>query len=339
MIELAYSNTAELIGIDPLTKALFKTILGIARIGTTAILIQGETGVGKEGCAKAIHYNSSRKPHPLVAVNCASIPDSLAESTWFGHKKGSFTGAVTDKPGYFEAAHGGVLFLDEVGDLSLGSQALLLRALQEKEVVRLGEMKPRRVDVRIVSATNKDLLAMIECGEFRRDLYYRLAEEPAMVIPPLRERPEDIRVLAESFLKDFNRQYKVSVQVEHDVLVSLQSHAWPGNVRELKSKVHTMVLNAARRGVDHVELADVQNDLQAKDPETIALRKSRNLQDKIIKSLTRNHTRTVRNLVEETGCHRKTVNYQLNHMEKCGLVRIERRRGRGGNIVHLRTGM
>ncbi len=316
--------------------ALFDTIRGIARIGDTAILIQGETGVGKEGCARAIHYNGPRKSGPLVPVNCAAIPDSLAESMWFGHKKGAFTGATTDKAGYFEAAHGSVLFLDEVGDLSLDSQALLLRALQEKEIVRIGETKPRRIDVRIVSATNKDLLGMIERGEFRRDLYHRLAEEPPLIIPSLRARPGSIAVLIQHFIDHFSRQYKVQVDMPETVLDVLQAFSWPGNVRQLKSTIKHLVLTVVRRGGKQIRQKDLPEEIRNSQlPQIPAPYRSDVLRDAIMRVLGQMQSLSVSDLVDRVGRNRHAISYQLEQMESEGQVRIERRRGRGGNIIHL----
>ncbi len=334
--KLAYSKTEGLIGGDAGIEALFEEIRGIARIGDTAIMIQGETGVGKEGCARAIHYNSPRKDKPLVTVNCASIPDSLAESAWFGHRKGAFTGATTDRPGYFEAAHGGVLFLDEVGDLSLESQALLLRALQEKEIVRVGEIKERRIDVRIVSATNKDLLAMIECGEFRRDLYHRLVGEPPVIIPSLRDRPESIAVLIQHFIEQFSRQYKVHLDLPDNLLAALRTFSWPGNVRQLKATIKHLLLTVARNGGRQIRLEDLPEDIRnSQVPQVPTPYKSNVLRDAILRVLGQMGILSVSDLVKQIGRNRHAISYQLEQMESEGLIRIERRRGRGGNIVNL----
>ena len=165
------------------------------------VLIEGETGTGKEVAAREIHYASARRDFPFVPVNCGAIPDSLIESELFGHARGAFTGAVHDRPGLFEAAHGGTLFLDEVGELSLPTQVKLLRVVQEREVVRLGERKPRSVDLRLIAATNRVLSDDVEQGRFRRDLYYRL-HVIHLHVPPLRERLDEVLVLATSAATD-----------------------------------------------------------------------------------------------------------------------------------------
>ena len=174
-MQLSFSKSAALIGHDPKTVELFKRIMGIARIGDNPVLVRGETGTGKEGIARAIHHNGPRANKKLIVVNCAAVSESLAESEWFGHVKGSFTGADKEKTGIFEEAHLGTVFLDEVGDLSAANQAKLLRVLQEMEVRKVGGTKTIKVDFRVVAATNKDLKDLVAKGEFRRDLYYRRA--------------------------------------------------------------------------------------------------------------------------------------------------------------------
>lgn len=203
------------------------------------ILIQGESGTGKEVFALAIHSASRCAEGPFVAVNCAAIPDNLLESELFGYVEGAFTGAIKGgRAGKFELANGGTLFLDEIGELPIHLQPKLLRALQEKKIQRIGSGKPVKLDVRIIAATNRDLSEMIETGEFREDLYYRLSVIP-LRIPPLRERREDIRIIAEHFLD----MYKTMLEkpwitgFEEDVMVLMESYDWPGNVRELQNAI------------------------------------------------------------------------------------------------------
>jgi DNA-binding NtrC family response regulator len=198
------------------------------------VLITGESGTGKELLAKGVHFNSRRANEPFIAVNCAAIPETLIESELFGHVKGSFTGAVRDKEGKFELADGGTLFLDEIGDLRIDLQAKILRALQEREVDRVGGDKPLSVDVRVIAATNKDIEHAVKEGSFREDLYYRL-NVITLFIPPLRERKEDIPLLVNHFLKKFNAE--ADVHVDAPALSALTAYGWPGNVRELENVI------------------------------------------------------------------------------------------------------
>ncbi|HJV23631.1 MAG TPA: sigma 54-interacting transcriptional regulator [Holophagaceae bacterium] len=200
---------------------------------TATVLITGETGTGKEKVAQTLHHLSPRREKPFIKVNCGALPGSLIESELFGHVKGAFTGASAARKGRFELADGGTLFLDEVGELPLDLQPRLLRVLQEGEIDPVGSEKPRKVDVRLIAATNRDLEAEVEAGRFRADLYYRLGVFP-LHLPPLRERPEDVRALAESFLDRFARTNKrPSLKLTKAALARLEAYAWPGNVREL----------------------------------------------------------------------------------------------------------
>ena len=208
------------------------------------ILITGESGVGKEVVARAIQGSSERADAPFVTVNCGAIPENLVESILFGHEKGSFTGATARHMGKFQEAHGGTLFLDEVGELPLEMQVKLLRVLQEGEVDPVGGKRPVPVDVRIISATNRDMLEQVRAGEFREDLYYRLAVFPIR-IPPLRERREDIPALVEHFVKRVNASERMNVRgASSETLAMLQRHDWPGNVRQLENSVfRAMILS------------------------------------------------------------------------------------------------
>ncbi len=209
-------------------------LAGRVAASDASLLITGESGTGKELLAKGVHFNSRRANGPFVAVNCAAIPEALIESELFGHVKGSFTGAVRDKEGKFELADGGTLFLDEIGDLRIDLQAKILRALQEREVDRVGGGKPVSVDVRVIAATNKDIERAVKEGAFREDLYYRL-NVITLFIPPLRERKEDIPVLAGHFLKKFNTE--ADVRMDASALSVLTAYGWPGNVRELENVI------------------------------------------------------------------------------------------------------
>ncbi|MFZ2959268.1 MAG: sigma-54 dependent transcriptional regulator [Candidatus Ozemobacteraceae bacterium] len=222
------------IAAGPVMRRVQELIRRVATL-TTTVLIQGETGTGKELVARAIHVNSPRKDKPFIAVNCANLQGPLLESELFGHEKGAFTGADTRKLGKFEVASGGTLFLDEVGEIPLELQAKLLRVLQEGEIERVGGGKPVRVDVRLVSATNRDLSRMIEQGKFRQDLYYRLNVFP-LRLPPLRERREEIPALSALMLAEFAAvQGRKDLSIVPQALSWLKERPWPGNIRELKN--------------------------------------------------------------------------------------------------------
>jgi transcriptional regulator with PAS, ATPase and Fis domain len=209
-------------------------LAGRVAVSDASLMITGESGTGKELLARGVHFNSRRAEGPFVAVNCAAIPEALIESELFGHVRGAFTGAVKDKEGKFELADGGTLFLDEIGDLRIDMQAKILRALQEREVDRVGGGRPVSVDVRVIAATNKDIERAVKEGAFREDLYYRL-NVITLFIPPLRERKEDIPLLISHFLKKFNKDF--DVRVDSGALSVLMAYGWPGNVRELENVI------------------------------------------------------------------------------------------------------
>jgi len=217
-----------------------------ASASRASVLIQGESGTGKELIARAIHYNSELSDQPFVTVNCSALSESLLESELFGHVKGAFTGAVKDRRGRFEEAHGGSVFLDEIGELSQAIQVKLLRVLQEREVERVGETRPRKVDIRIITATHRNLESLVSQGMFRQDLYYRLKVFP-ISIPPLRDRQEDIPLLISHFMAKQNEATGKGVQgVEPQAMRVLLDHDWPGNVRELENAVeHAFVLSSS----------------------------------------------------------------------------------------------
>lgn len=200
------------------------------------VLITGESGTGKERAAHALHHLSPRHAQSFVAENCAAIPEALLESVLFGHRKGSFTGAIKDHPGHFVAAHKGTLFLDEVGEMSMQMQAKLLRALQEGEVRAVGDHRVRKVDVRVIAATNQDLEGAVKAGRFREDLYFRL-NVLGLVVPPLRERSGDVALLARRFLADACARSGRSVSLSPEAERALLSRRWPGNVRQLQNEM------------------------------------------------------------------------------------------------------
>lgn len=223
-----------LAGHGPAMQDLFRKILRAAA-SEASVLITGESGTGKELVARALHDNSSRAGGPYLRVHCAAFPEQLLEAELFGHARGAFTGAAAAREGRFEAAHGGTLLLDEIGEVPLGVQVKLLRVLQEREIERLGENKTRKVDVRILAATHRDLAVMVRNGEFRADLYYRLRVLP-LHLPPLRERREDIPLLADSLLAHLReRRRGRDLQVTPAAMESLRAYDWPGNVRELSN--------------------------------------------------------------------------------------------------------
>jgi len=210
-------------------------VAGQVALTDLSVLIMGESGVGKEVFSQIIHALSARKHNPFIAVNCGAIPEGTIDSELFGHEKGSFTGAVDFRKGYFETVNGGTIFLDEIGELPLGTQARLLRVLETGEYIRVGSSKVHKTDVRVIAATNKDLLEQVHSGKFREDLYYRLSTVPIRV-PALHDRKEDITLLFRKFAVDFAEKYKTApVQLDEEAKSLLINYPWPGNVRELKN--------------------------------------------------------------------------------------------------------
>jgi transcriptional regulator with GAF, ATPase, and Fis domain len=241
----------DIVGRSPALLSALRAVCQVAPTHAT-VLITGESGTGKELIARAIHRHSRRCDGPLVKVNCAAVPAALIESEFFGHERGAFTGATSRREGRFALAHGGTIFLDEVGELPLELQAKLLRVLQEGEFEPVGTSRTRRVNVRVVAATNRDLHAEVRAGRFREDLFYRLDVFPVQ-LPPLRERPGDIRLLVEAFVERLARQLQRSfAPPERECLRLLEAYAWPGNVRELQNVVERAAITA--RG-DQLDLA------------------------------------------------------------------------------------
>jgi DNA-binding NtrC family response regulator len=240
--EISRKNTSgDFIGATDVMRHLFESIKRIAR-ATTNVIIRGESGVGKELVARAIHDQSPRRSRAFVSVNCAALPETLMESELFGYEKGAFTGAAGTKEGRIEVAHQGTLFLDEIATLTLPLQSKLLRVLEDRSLTRLGGKKPIRVDFRLISATNENLEEMTREGKFREDLYYRIHVVPIFV-PALRERMEDIPVLADYFIKVYCAANKVDPkQLADDALLALKRYAWPGNVRELENTIQRIVV-------------------------------------------------------------------------------------------------
>ncbi|HEU5393832.1 MAG TPA: sigma 54-interacting transcriptional regulator, partial [Candidatus Methylomirabilis sp.] len=248
--ELRFLSGGEFIlGTNPRMREIAELIMRVAPTPTT-VLIRGESGTGKELVARAIHQNSHLKDRPLVTVNCTALSPTLMESELFGRRKGAFTGAVKDKLGLFEKANGGTIFLDEIGDMSLEMQAKLLRVLQTGEVKAVGDVATKRVKVRIIAATNRDLEGALAKGEFREDLFYRL-NTFTITLPPLRERTEDIPILAHHFLR--KAEAKVNKKIERiapEALEMLQKYLWPGNLRELENIIERAVVLAPTRIIE-----------------------------------------------------------------------------------------
>lgn len=299
----------EIVGTSPAMEGLFETLRRVIDTDAT-VLIEGETGTGKELVARALHYEGPRAGQPFVALFCGSLPDELLESELFGHKKGSFTGAAADKKGLFEAADGGTVFLDEVGDLSPKLQTALLRVLQTGEVRRVGDTATRRVDVRVISATNRPLADLVEDGDFREDLMYRL-NTIRIEMPPLRQRRADIPLLATHFLDRFAVGPRERVEgFTAEALDALRRHRWPGNVRELEGTVERAVVLArgARVGVEDLRLPEAAPDdafdltpgLTMKEIERLAVEQTLEAQDG-------NVSATARTL----GVSRRWIQYRL----------------------------
>jgi formate hydrogenlyase transcriptional activator len=261
-------NFDEIIGQSSALRLILKQVETVAPTDST-VLIRGETGTGKELIARAIHHRSSRRERTFVKLNCAAIPMGLLESELFGHEKGAFTGAIAHKIGRFELAHQGTLFLDEVGDIPLELQPKLLRVLQEQEFERLGSPRTIQVNVRLVAATNRDLLRMVAEGQFRKDLYYRLNVFPVM-LPPLRQRREDIPRLARHFVQKFAKRMGRRVEtIPGEVLTALTAYSWPGNIRELENLIERAVILSPGR-VLQVPVGELKADAGLDQPSASA---------------------------------------------------------------------
>ncbi len=307
----------DMISRNPRMQEIFGILPDVAMSDST-ILIEGESGTGKELIAKALHNLSSRSDGPLVTVNCGAIPDTLLESELFGYRKGAFTDAKIDKPGRFEQADGGSLFLDEIGDLVPALQVRLLRVLQDHSFEPLGGTRPVKVDVRVVAAANRDLSAMVEKGEFRRDLYYRV-QVFKLALPPLRERREDIPVLARHFIDRFNRIKGRDVTgLSRDALNAFMDHDWPGNIREMENAIeHAFIL--CRGGL--IELSHLPEPLSRVAASSGRLPAGATLEEieaRVIRdALERNNGRKLAT-ARELGIHKTTL---WRKMKRLGLDR------------------
>ena len=308
-----------LIGKSRAMQEIFKLIEQVAGSRST-VMVYGKSGTGKELVAKAVHYNSQRVAKPFVAVNCAAIPAELLESELFGHEKGSFTGAIATKVGKFELATGGTLFLDEVGSMRLDLQAKILRALQEREIERVGGTRTIKIDVRVLAATNRDLKRAVEEGAFREDLYYRLNVVP-ITLPPLRQRRDDIPLLVEHFLAKYNREFNRSVKgFSAGATAALYQYDWPGNVRELENVIERAVALAQSETISLRELPldisvvgrNMMEDIQRAG---LSLREARSRFEKqfilsVMEKVQWNQTEAARLL----GLHRNTLLWKLQRL-------------------------
>jgi DNA-binding NtrC family response regulator len=248
----------KVIGKSAPMRAIFNLVERILPLGDATVLIQGESGTGKDVLAKAIHYGGPRASAPYINITCTALPEALLESELFGHERGAFTDAKAQKKGLFELADGGTIFLDEIGDMSLYLQSKLLRFLEEKTFRRVGGQGDIKVDVRVIAATNRDLKKLVEKGQFREDLYFRLKVIP-ILLPPLRDRREDIPLLVQHFIEQFNREFKKSIRgVTPSLMKRLEEYDWPGNIRELKNTIERGMILSTQ---DHLGAEDLPLDL------------------------------------------------------------------------------
>ena len=260
----------EILGNTPKMREIFGMVSLVAKTDVT-VLVQGESGTGKELLARAIHFKSRRRAAPFVPINCGAIPETLLESELFGHEKGAYTGAHVQRKGKLELADNGTVFLDEIAEMSLTLQVKLLRFLQEREIERLGGRQRLRVDTRVIAATNKDLKSEIAGGRFREDLFFRLSVV-AITLPPLRERGEDVGVLANAFLRRSCQEYRRKLQFSGDALAAIGHHPWPGNIRELENAVQRAVIMTRGRFIEPADLGIAP----AAAGERLSLREARN---------------------------------------------------------------
>ena len=300
---------SEMIGSSPGMVAIYKTISRVAPTEAT-VLIEGETGTGKEMIARMIHDNSPRAAQPFVPVDCASIAPALLESELFGALRGAYTGAERDRMGVFEAANNGTVFLDEIGDIELGFQLKLLRFLQEKEIRPLGSPRSRRVDVRVVAATNQDVQDLVDRGKFREDLWFRL-NVVRVIVPPLRERSGDVPLLAHHYLRRYNERYRTNAKLTVPGLRAMEDYSWPGNVRQLQHMMERLAIlapqgrideQAVRESIEMTEPREVASDTLA-DTEAEQIRR-------VLSATGGNKSRAARIL----GIERKTLYRKLERM-------------------------
>ncbi len=322
--ELAGGTPEQIVFASPRFREVYDLTLKVA-FSDANILVLGESGTGKELIASALHHNSQRCNHPFVSLNCAALTDTLLESQLFGHLRGSFTGAISNQKGMLEEADGGTLFLDEIGDVSPAVQAKLLRVIQERDFIPVGSTRPKKVDVRFVAATNKDLQREVAEGRFREDLFYRL-NVISINLPPLRDRPEDIEPLAHHFLRRFaSRMAKDIHTISPDGLEALHSYGWPGNVRELENVMERAVIltNGSAITADVIPLrnattAAIQQTLPAARPAMVALEE---MERQHIEAVLKGHNYNKSRTAEVLNISRRTLDRRIADF---GLMNSER---------------
>jgi DNA-binding NtrC family response regulator len=298
----------QMIGSSNAIIEIYKTVSKVAPTDAT-VLIEGETGTGKELVARLIHSNSQRASHPFVPVDCASIPPTLLESELFGVMRGAYTGAERDRAGVFESAHRGTVFLDEIGELDAGFQVKLLRFLQERTIRPVGAPREKPVDVRIVAATNRDLQKMVEAQKFREDLWYRL-NVVKLTLPPLRERRYDIPLLARFFVNLYNQRYSHDTKITDSGMKTLQEQTWPGNVRQLQHLIERMVILAPRIDSEAVHDAIHESESHEANPESLAETEAEQIR-RVLAATGGNKSRAAQIL----GIERKTLYRKLERMQ------------------------
>jgi DNA-binding NtrC family response regulator len=299
----------EWIGSSPRMIEIYKTVSMVAPTDMT-VLVEGETGTGKELIARMIHQNSKRCSMPFVPVDCASIAPSRIESELFGALRGAYTGADRDRLGVFEAAHQGTAFLDEIGEIELAFQLKMLRFLQEREIRPLGASKGKKVDVRIVAATNRDLKKMVDEGKFREDLWYRL-NVVRIIVPPLRERGQDVTLLSSYFLKRYNERYNQHTKLLESGVRALQDYTWPGNVRQLQHLIEKLTILAPQGRIDREAVLDALHSMEPREQggETLAETESEQIR-RVLAAAGGNKSRAAKIL----GIERKTLYRKLDRM-------------------------
>ncbi len=299
----------EMIGSSPRMIEIYKTLSRVSPTDAT-VLIEGETGTGKELIARMIHRNSKRVQQPFVPVDCGAIAPSLLESELFGALRGAYTGADRDRVGVFEAANGGTVFLDEIGDIDHGFQLKLLRFMQEREIRPLGSARSKKVDVRVIAATNKDVQKMVEEGKFREDLWYRL-NVVRLTIPPLCERVTDIPLLAHYFLKRYNERYNLDTKLTGSGLKVMEDYGWPGNIRQLQHMMERLTILAPSARIDDAAVRDAIEHMDARDHGSESLADTEMEQIRRVLAATNgNKSRAAKIL----GIERKTLYRKLERM-------------------------
>jgi DNA-binding NtrC family response regulator len=299
----------EMIGSSPPMVELYKTIARVAPTDAT-VLLEGETGTGKELIARMIHRNSRRSAHPFVPVDCGAIAPSLLESELFGALKGSYTGADRDRIGVLEAANKGTVFLDEIGDIELGFQLKLLRFLQERQVRPVGASRAREVDVRVIAATNRDVQRLVEDGKFRQDLWFRL-NVVRLKVPPLRERHGDVRLLAAFFLRKYNERYGQQARLLESGLQAMEQYRWPGNVRQLQHMMERLVILAENGRIDEAAVREAIGAMESREQVSESLAETEAEQIRRVLAATKGNKSHAAKIL---GIERKTLYRKLARM-------------------------